>query len=118
MKHNNNASFYSLLDKTAKRIFNEDTKRKRFKYGDVIYTGNNYSPYQQNITYNGEYVGQKMIGGPLGYPYYYIAPDVEYGNKDGYGNFKEFDEKYEFEQYVLDNYKKIQQLLNSGVDFD
>lgn len=26
-------------------------------------TGNNYAPYQQNITYNGEYEGQKMIGG-------------------------------------------------------
>lgn len=59
-----------------------------------------------------------MIGGPLGHQYYYVAPDVDYGNKDGWGNFKSFDEKDEFEQYVIDNYDKIQQLLHSGVDFD
>lgn len=47
-----------------------------------------------------------------------MAPDIDYGNKDGWGNFKSFDEKDEFEQYVIDNYDKIQQLLHSGVDFD
>lgn len=118
MKQDYNDSYYALLNYEVQQILEEDAKHKRFKYGDVKSTGNNYTPYQQNITYNGEYVGQKMIGGPLGHQYYYVAPDVDYGNNDGWGNFKSFDEKDEFEQYVIDNYDKIQQLLHSGVDFD
>ena len=62
-----------------------------------------------NRTYNDEYEGHQ---------YYYVAPYVDYGNKDGWGNFKSFAENEEFEQYVIENYDKIQQLLHSGVDFD
>lgn len=90
-----------------------------FEVGDFVETGNAYHPYMKNISYKGKYAGSALQGNKnFGRDWVFSAPDVEYGNKDGWGQMKYFNRADEYESYISNNWDAICKLLDSGVDFD
>lgn len=90
-----------------------------FSVGKSYETGSLSKPVQRNIMYKGKYAGQMHQGGRnFGRDFTFSAPDVEYGNKNGWGQMKYFKRADEYENYITQNWDKICALLDSGVDFD
>lgn len=96
------------------RITNPD-----FSIGDEYETGNGFHPFAHGISYKGRRIGTKLQGGRnIGRDYCFGVPDIEYGNRDGWGRIKYFDRADDYENYVEQNWDKIKELLDSGVRFD
>ena len=90
-----------------------------FSFGDEYETGRSARPFAHSISYKGQRIGRKEQGGRnFGREYYFCAPDIEYGNQNGWGNMKWFDRADDYENYIEQNWDKIKELLDSGARFD
>lgn len=88
-----------------------------FEVGEGYHTGIMGVLYGQNVTYKGEYVGFVHSTGAISNYQTWYSFDVEYGNQDGWGEYKAFSNQYDFEVYVENNFEAILELLKT-TDFD
>lgn len=90
---------------------------ENFKDGDLYYVGISGVAYGQDVTYKGKYVGFIHSSASISHYQTFFSFDVEYGNVDGWGQFKAFDNQYDFEVYIEEHFEEILHLLET-TDFD
>lgn len=88
-----------------------------FAVGDPYTTGISGVLYGQNVTYKCEYVGFIHSTGAISNFQTFVTFDVEYGNVEGWGEYKVFDDQNEFEKYIEEHFDEIVELLEY-TDFD
>lgn len=90
---------------------------ENFEVGDFYLTGISGVAYGQNVTYKGKYVGFINSKGTISHYQTFFSFDVEYGNVDGWGEYKVFHNQYDFEVYIEEHFEEILHLLET-TDFD